>query len=171
MLVIHHFHSDDIDHHANMRITHRCVNGVDLEIEFSSFEAKELTEKDFGAAVAVDRIHHDNPIRMSDFDYELTQDSIALFPAEPRGSSKLLRVDSRGEVSYFNHFGRTIPLLLDGCHIIFNNSRVLDARLLVELVNGNKVELMVSFSLLLKTSASRSICQRVVYLSSRCTTP
>jgi len=53
-------------------------------MEFSSFEAKELTEKDFGAAVAVDRIHHDNPIRMSDFDYELTQDSIALFPAEPR---------------------------------------------------------------------------------------
>ncbi len=40
-------------------------------------------------------------------------------------------------------FGRKIPLLLDGCHIIFNDSRVIDARLLVELANNNKVELML----------------------------
>ena len=95
-----------MDHHANMRITPRCVNRVYLEMEFSSFEAKELTTKDFDAAVAANRIQHDNPIRMSDFDfgYKLTQDSITLLPAEPRGSLKLLQVDSRGEVSYFNHF-------------------------------------------------------------------
>ena len=153
-----------------MRITPRCVNGVDLEMEFSSLEAKEVTEKDFDVAVAVDHIHHDNPIRMSDFG-KLMQDSIALFPAEPRGSSKQLRVDSHGEISYFNQFGRTIPLLLDGCHIIFNDSRVLDARLLVKLANGDKVELMVSFILLLKTSPSCAFCQCVVYLSSRCTIP
>lgn len=127
-----------------MNITHRCVNGVDLEMTFSSFLAKELTKKDFDAARAIDRIHHDNPITMSNFGYELKQESIALFPAQPRGSSKLLRVDSNGEVSYFSHFGCAIPRLLDGCHIVFNNSRVLDARLLVRLVTGGTVELMVS---------------------------
>ena len=131
-------------------------------MEFSSFEAKGLTEKDFNVATAVDCIHRDNPIRISNFGYELKQHSIAQFPAEPRGSSKLLQVDSRGKVSHFDHFGRSIPWLLDGCHIVFNISRVLDARLSVELVNGDKVELMVSFSLLLKTSVSCAICQCVV---------
>lgn len=127
-----------------MSIVHKCINGVDLELELFSFEAKELTDKDFDAARAIDRIHDGNPIKMSDYSYELEQDSIALFPAEPRGSSKLLRVDSKGNLTYFNHFGKNIGSLLDGCHVVFNNSRVLDARLAVELYDGNQVELMVS---------------------------
>lgn len=132
-----------MDHHANMRIVHKCVNGVDLELEFFSFEAKELTEKDFSAAKAIDLIAGGNPIKMSDFSYDLEQDSIALFPADPRGSSKLLQVNSRGRVSYFDHFAENIPSLLGGCHVVFNNSRVLDARLSVELGSGEKVELML----------------------------
>ena len=131
------------DHHANMRIVHKCVNGVDLELEFFSFEANELTQKDHDAARAVDLIHNDNPIKISDYSYDLKQDSIALFPAETRGSSKLLRVNGSGKVSYFDHFGSSIPHLLRGCHIVFNNSRVLDARLSVD-INGKHVELMVS---------------------------
>ena len=89
-------------------------------------------------------VHPDNPINMSDYGYMLKQESIALFPAQPRGSSKLLRVDSRGEVSYYNHFGNVIPHLINGCHVIFNNSRVLDARLSVRLITGGTpVELML----------------------------
>lgn len=80
---------------------------------------------------------------MSDYGYKLKQESIALFPAQPRGSSKLLRVDSLGEVSYYNHFGNAIPHLLNGCHVVFNNSRVLDARLSVRLVTGSTVEVML----------------------------
>lgn len=132
-----------MDHHANMKIVHKCVNGVDLEMEFFSFEAKELTQKDYDAARAIDLIHHGKPINMSDFSYDLKQEAIALFPAEPRGSSKLLQVDSNGQVSYHDHFGNSVPSLLAGCHIAFNNSRVLDARLSVELGNGDRVELMV----------------------------
>lgn len=127
-----------------MKIVHKCVNGVDLEMELFSFEAKELTQKDFDAARAIDLIYSGNPINMKDFSYDLKQESIALFPAEPRGSSKLLRVNSNGQVSNFDHFGNNIVSLLDGCHIVFNDSRVLDARLTVDLGNGNKVELMVS---------------------------
>ena len=136
------------DHHANMKITHKCVDGVDLQLEFFSFEANELTQKDVDAARAIDLVHAGNPIKMSDYSYDLKQDSIALFPAEPRGASKLLRVDSAGKVKYFDHFGKSISSLLDGCHVVFNNSRVLDARLLVELSDGNKVELMVSSELI-----------------------
>ena len=133
------------DHHANMKITHKCVNGVDLELELFSFEAKELTEKDFDAARAIDLVYAGNPINMKDYTYDLKQESIALFPADPRGSSKLLRVNSEGLVSYFDHFGKNISSLLEGCHVVFNNSRVLDARLAVDLGDGNEeVELMVS---------------------------
>jgi S-adenosylmethionine:tRNA ribosyltransferase-isomerase len=100
------------------------------------------------AARAIDYciVHPNNPITMSDYGYMLKQESIALFPAEPRGSSKLLRVDSYGEVSYYNHFGNAIPSLLHGCHVIFNNSRVLDARLSVRLAGTGEstpVELML----------------------------
>lgn len=130
------------DHHANMSITHKCVDGVDLELEIFSFEANELTQKDVDAAKAIDLVYTDNPIKMSDYSYDLKHDSIALFPAEHRGGSKLLRVDSAGKVSYFNHFGKSISALLDGCHVVFNNSRVLNARLLVE-SEGDTVELMV----------------------------
>lgn len=127
-----------------MKIVHKCVDGVDLELEFSSFEARELTEKDFAAARAVDLVHGGGAIKMSDYGYDLEEGSVALFPAEPRGSSRLLRVDSRGGVRHFDHFGESIPSVLRGCHVVFNNSRVLDARLSVKLGNGDEVELMVS---------------------------
>jgi len=132
-----------MDHHANMRIVHKCTNGVDLEMEFFSFDAQELTQKDYDAANAVDLVHGGNPVRMSDYSYDLKQDSVALFPANPRGSSKLLRVDSQGVVSYFDHFAKSVPSALAGCHVVFNNSRVLDARLSVELNDGAIVELML----------------------------
>ena len=55
----------------------------------------------------------------------------------------MLRVNSEGSVSYFDHFGKHIPSLLEGCHVAFNNSRVLDARLSVDLGEGKEVELML----------------------------
>ena len=112
-------------------------------MEFFSFEAKELTETDYDAAKAVDLIHGGNPIKMSDFSYDLKQDSIALFPAESRGSSKLLQVDSKCGVSYKPHFANSIPDAIAGCHVVFNNSRVLDARLSVEVGSGEKMEFML----------------------------
>ena len=129
-----------------MSITHKCVDGVDLVLSFSSFQAKELTEKDYLAANAVDLLRggEGRGIKMSEYGYRLEEGTVALFPAEPRGSSRLLRVDSRGGVSYHGHFGKAIPPLLEGCHLVLNDSRVLDARLSVELGNGARVELMVS---------------------------
>jgi len=48
--------STTMDHHANLSFTHSCVNGVDLEMEFFTFEAKKITEKDYIAAKAVDEL-------------------------------------------------------------------------------------------------------------------
>jgi len=48
--------SSDLDHHANMNFVHKCVDGVDLELEFFTFEAGEVTDNDYEAARKVNVI-------------------------------------------------------------------------------------------------------------------
>lgn len=83
------------------------------------------------------------PIRMSDYTYTLLPESIAKYPASPRGSSKLLYCDQDGRVTYFPNFSTSIIPLLKGKHVVFNESRVLDARLYVMGDAMVAVELMI----------------------------
>ena len=79
---------------------------------------------------------------MSKYSYNLHEKSIAKYPASPRGSSKLLRVDSSGTVMRYNNFSSVFASLAKDCHIVFNDSRVLNARMFVQ--EGDKiVELMI----------------------------
>ncbi len=134
--------STTMDHHANMKFTHKCVKGVNLEMEFFTYEAKEVTEKDYDAAKAVDMLLSEDKIEMSKYSYNLDEKSIAKYPASPRGSSKLLRVDSSGTVTRYNNFSSVFASLAKDCHIVFNDSRVLNARMFVQ--EGNKnVEVMI----------------------------
>lgn len=96
-----------MDHHANISIRHACVDGVDLTLEWFSFQAQQLTEKDFDAARAVDLVYGGNSINMEEFAYDLKDESIALFPASIRGTSKLLQVDDTGYVSYHKNFAES----------------------------------------------------------------
>lgn len=84
-------------------------------------------------------------IRMSDYSYTLKESSIARYPASPRGSSKLLQVDGSGKVTYFDHFSNHFPSLAHNCHLVFNDSHVLDARLFVHptATSTTKIELMI----------------------------
>ena len=66
-------------------------------------------------------------IRIKDFDYELPDERIAKFPVAQRDHSKLL-VYNKGEVSedmFFNIAG----YLPEGALMIFNNTRVIQARI------------------------------------------
>lgn len=68
------------------------------------------------------------PMRLSDFDFDLPDDRIALRPAEPRDSARLLTVEPDGP------FGdRTVrdlaTLLRPGDALVFNDTRVIPARL------------------------------------------
>lgn len=81
--------------------------------------------------MTVDTSAPEHMIRMSDYAYQLNEESIARYPPNPRGSSKLLRVDGRGQFSYFGNFSRVFSQLTSGAHIVFNDSRVLDARLFI----------------------------------------
>jgi len=82
---------------------------------------------------------------MKKFSYNLLEDSIAVFPADPRGSSKLLYVDSNGEVTFASNFAETFPSLAEGCHVVFNESRVLEARLFIHEPSneGEHLEMMI----------------------------
>ena len=132
--------SSEMDHHANLSFTHKCVNGVDVDLEYFSFEANELTDKDYEAARKVNEIIlkvEGEKIKMSDFTYNLRFDSIAKYPAEPRGSSKLLNVDTDGNVRYFDNFSDSILPFLSNAHVIFNESKVVNARLSVNSVEDS----------------------------------
>ena len=72
-----------------------------------------------------------DPILMRDYTYNLNVESIAQYPAKPRGSSRLLRVDEDGNVSHYDHFAPSFHDLAQGAHIVFNESKVANARVFV----------------------------------------
>jgi len=52
--------SRELDHHANMTFRHECVDGVDVTLEFFTYEANEVTDKDYTAAKMVNEIARKN---------------------------------------------------------------------------------------------------------------
>ena len=80
-------------------------------------------------------------IRIEDYDYPLPESRIAYYPAEQRDSSKLLIYNTKdGEIidSVFHN----LPDFLSENHwIVFNNSKVIHARLLVHNATGAAIEI------------------------------
>jgi len=48
--------SSELDHHANMTFSHRCIDGCDVDMEFFTFESNSVTDKDYLAASKVDQL-------------------------------------------------------------------------------------------------------------------
>jgi S-adenosylmethionine:tRNA ribosyltransferase-isomerase len=78
-------------------------------------------------------------IRPEQYNYELPEDRIALFPVETRDHSKLLIRDRNGALSHdvFNHVAAYLP---KGTNLFFNNSKVIPARLIFHKKTGSRVE-------------------------------
>ena len=133
-----------MDYHANITFTHKkSING-DVEMKLCPAEMNQITQKDHDAAQVFDMVLSKTKIEMKNFSYNLHEDSIAKYPANPRGSSKLLKYDSLGNVTYFENFSSVFPSLVKNCHLVFNDSLVLDARLFVKINNeGPKIELII----------------------------
>lgn len=67
-------------------------------------------------------------MRVDLFDFELPPENIALRPARPRDSAKLLQVGGDGKLS--DHIVRDLPQLLrEGDVLVFNDTRVIPAQL------------------------------------------
>ena len=78
-------------------------------------------------------------MKLSDFDYNLPEEKIALKPLQARDASKLLFLPKEGEVKD-NIFRDIISFFEEGDALVFNDTKVIPARLYGE-VNGKKAEM------------------------------
>jgi len=68
-------------------------------------------------------------VRTSDFDFDLPRDLIAQAPADPRDSSRLLRLDRETGSTSHHQFSDLRELLRPGDLLVVNDTRVMAARL------------------------------------------
>lgn len=82
-------------------------------------------------------------MKLSDFDYDLPEERIAQFPCEPRDHSRLLKVNiDTGELTHA-HFYDLLDDVEAGDLLVFNNTRVIPARLIGAKPTGGKVEVFL----------------------------
>ncbi len=67
---------------------------------------------------------------LSDFDYDLPEELIAQTPVEPRNASRLMVLDPAAETIEHQHFYDLKKFLVPGDTLIFNDTRVMPARLI-----------------------------------------
>ena len=79
-------------------------------------------------------------ISLSDYTYALPEDCIAAFPVENREESLLLVCEKEGNIHH-DHFRNLADYLKEGDQLVFNNSRVIPARLIFTKNTGSKIEL------------------------------
>ena len=83
-------------------------------------------------------------MRTSDFDYELPPDLIAQTPIEPRDSSRLMVLRRDSGTTAHRRFTDILEYLRSGDLMVFNQSRVIPARLIgTRDDNGGRVELLL----------------------------
>ena len=78
---------------------------------------------------------------LSDFDFTLPDELIAQHPALQRSASRLL--DGQGAVAVDRHFTDLPALLLPGDLLVFNDTKVVKARLFGQKASGGKLELLI----------------------------
>jgi len=82
-------------------------------------------------------------MQVKDFHFELPEELIASFPLEQRSASRLLSVNGdSGELNHGN-FTDVLELIQPGDLMIFNDTRVIPARLFGTKESGGKVEVLV----------------------------
>lgn len=82
-------------------------------------------------------------MKLTDFHFDLPVNLIARYPAEKRSSSRLMQLNGNsGEVTH-KQFTDIVKLVNTGDLLIFNNTRVIPARLLGQKASGGKVEVLI----------------------------
>jgi len=82
-------------------------------------------------------------MKVSDFQYELPESLIAQYPLPERSSSRLLDLNRSNGVWHDRQFNELPELLAAGDLIVFNNTRVIPARLWARKASGGRVEVLV----------------------------
>lgn len=82
-------------------------------------------------------------MKTSDFDFDLPPELIAQFPAQERSQSRLLHLDGAGGALADRRFGDLPQFLKPGDVLVFNDTRVIKARLFGVKDSGGKLEVLV----------------------------
>ena len=80
-------------------------------------------------------------LTLNDFDFALPSELIAQHPAHERTASRLLHV--RGETRLDRHFSDLVEMLKPGDLLVFNDTKVIKARLFGQKESGGQVEVMI----------------------------
>ena len=80
---------------------------------------------------------------LDDFDYELPPELIAQSPAPERASSRLLHLDGRTGALIDRQFRDLVGLMATGDVMVFNNTRVIKARLAGRKQTGGRIEVLI----------------------------
>ena len=82
-------------------------------------------------------------MKLSDFSFELPEALIAKYPTEQRAASRLLHLDGKtGHVAH-TMFADMLKFVEPGDLLVFNNTRVIPARLLGKKETGGQVEVLI----------------------------
>ncbi len=82
-------------------------------------------------------------MQRTDFSYKLPSELIAQQPLPERGASRLLRLQgATSEISH-HHFGELLDFLHSDDLLVFNNTRVIPARLWGRKASGGKLEILI----------------------------
>lgn len=82
-------------------------------------------------------------MKLDDFDYALPRELIAQFPSPERPASRLLHLDGRTGAVGDRQFREIVALIAPGDVMVFNNTRVIKARLAGHKKSGGQVEVLV----------------------------
>ncbi|MFD1384909.1 tRNA preQ1(34) S-adenosylmethionine ribosyltransferase-isomerase QueA [Rhodanobacter aciditrophus] len=82
-------------------------------------------------------------MRVSDYRFELPEELIARYPMPERTASRLLKLDGPSGALSHNTFTDVLDFVEAGDLMVFNNTRVIPARLFGQKESGGKLELLV----------------------------
>ena len=82
-------------------------------------------------------------LKLSSYDYFLPEGLIATKPVEPKGEAKLLVYDRKKDSIEHLHFS-DLAQILPECAIIFNDTKVIKARIYGQKDSGGKIEMLLN---------------------------
>lgn len=82
-------------------------------------------------------------MKVSDFHFDLPDEQIARYPLAERSASRLMHLPVAGEGVIHRRFRDLVDLLRPGDLLVFNNTRVLPARLFGRKQSGGQLELLI----------------------------
>ena len=82
-------------------------------------------------------------MKLSDFSFVLPENLIAKYPTQQRTASRLLHLDGKNGKVEHTMFADMLKFVEPGDLLVFNNTRVIPARLLGKKETGGQVEVLI----------------------------